>query len=185
MTWNEYLNYTQEILSAGNPAAPYDNPDYLDYTKMNDARMRRWLKTNPITEETINTIRGIHKPQHWVVITEPWCGDAAHITPILYLMSELNDRISMELQLRDAHSEIDHYQTNGTKSIPILIVRDEAGKDLFHWGPRPADAQQMFHELKERNADFEEIKFAIQNYYNNDKSISIQQEVTTLLREHL
>lgn len=181
MHWNEYLDYTHQLLTADPPPPPYNNPDYHHYTKMNEARMKRWVKTNPITKETADVIKSINQLQHWVVITEPWCGDAAHIVPILYLMSSLNDKISFELQLRDSGSEIDRYLTNGSKSIPILIVRDEAGKDLFHWGPRPKEGQEMYLGLAAKKADFEVIKNAIQTYYNADKSLSTQSEIVALL----
>jgi len=181
MNWNEYLDYTHYLLIADTPQPPYDNPEYHHYAKMNETRMKRWIKTNPITEETAALIKSIDKPQQWVVITEPWCGDAAHIVPIIYLMSALNDKISFRLQLRDSGSEIDSYLTNGSKSIPILIVRDENGKDLFHWGPRPKEGQDMYLELAARKADFEEVKTAIQNYYNADKSLSTQKEIIELL----
>ena len=63
MSWQEYLDYTHEILNSTEPQPPYNNPDYYQYTKMNDARMRRWLKTNPITQETKEIIEHISQPQ--------------------------------------------------------------------------------------------------------------------------
>ena len=181
MNWQEYLDYTHNILSSTEPQPPYNNPDYHQYTKMNDARMKRWLKTNPITAETKAIIESISQPQQWIVITEPWCGDAAHIVPIIYLMSALNNKISFQLQLRDSGSEIEKYLTNGSKSIPMLIVRNEKGEDIFHWGPRPKEGQALYLSLQARKADFEEVKIAIQNYYNGDKSLSTQNEITALL----
>ncbi|PVD51015.1 thioredoxin family protein [Terrimonas sp.] len=185
MNWQQYLDYTHEILSEEKPQPPYDNPDYHHYTKMNDARMRRWVKTNPVTEETKAVLLQIQKPQQWIVITEPWCGDAAHIVPIIYLMSVQNNNITLQIQLRDSNSEIEQYLTGGTKSIPKLIVRDEKGKDLFSWGPRPREGQELYLSLRARKADFEETKVAIQNYYNNDKSLSTQKEIIALLKEQL
>ncbi len=182
MNWNEYVEYTHQLLTSDPPPPPYDNPDYHHYTKMNETRMKRWVKTNPVTAETAAVVKAISQPQKWVVITEPWCGDAAHIVPILYLMSSLSDKISFELQLRDSGSEIDRYLTNGSKSIPILIVRDEEGKDLFHWGPRPKEGQEMYLDLAAKKADFEVVKNAIQTYYNADKSLSTQKEIVALLK---
>jgi|SRR5690606_6159761 len=185
LNWKEYLDYTHQLLTADTPPPPYDNPDYYHYTKMNATRMKRWLKTNPITEETAGIVKAIDQPQDWVVITEPWCGDAAHIVPILYLMSALNERVNFTLQLRDSGSEIDRYLTNGSRSIPVLIVRDRQGNDLFHWGPRPKEAQEMYLELAARKADFETIKNAVQTYYNADKSLSTQKEIAALLKEQV
>lgn len=184
MNWQEYLDYTHEIVNSTNPQPPYDNPDYHQYTKMNDARMRRWLKTNPLTEETKTIVKNISEPQQWIVITEPWCGDAAHIVPVIYLMSSLNDKISFRLQLRDSNSDIEKYLTAGTRSIPMLIVRNEKGEDIFYWGPRPKEGQELYLSLKERKADFEEVKVAIQNYYNGDKALSTQGEIAQLLEKN-
>ncbi len=183
MNWKEYSDYTEELVNSETPPPPYDNPDYHHYTVMNEKRMQRWIKTNPITAETAEVVKSIKNPQTWVVITEPWCGDAAHIVPIIYLMSTLNSRIELQLQLRDSGSEIENYLTNGSRSIPMLIVRDENGKDLFYWGPRPTEGQEMYMALAARKAGFEEVKTAIQHYYNKDKSLSTQQEIVDLLRE--
>lgn len=184
MNFQEYAALFDNILNAEKPTPPYDNADYFQYTKMNRSRMNRWLKQNPLTEETKAVIASISQKQQWIVITEPWCGDAAHIVPILYLMSGENDHISFSLQLRDSGSEIEQYLTGGTRSIPILIVRDANGNDLFHWGPRPAAAKKVYEALKEKKADFEETKIALQQVYNSDKSTGIQQEVCTLLQQH-
>lgn len=182
MNWEEYLQYFEGILSSDNLVAPYDNDDYFQYTKLNWARSNRWLKKSPLTQETKNIIESINEIQEWVVITEPWCGDAAHTVPVIYLMSQLNTNIHFTIQLRDSGSEIENYLTNGTKSIPILIVRDQNGKDLFHWGPRPKEAQVIFQELKTKNSSFEEAKVVLQNYYNKDKAISTQDELIALFK---
>lgn len=181
MTWKSYLNEFDKILNSPSPLAPYNDPEYLNYTKLNHTRLSRWLKIKPITDDTKDIIEKIKSPQEWIVITEPWCGDAAHITPILYQMALLNTHIKFTIQLRDENSEIDKYLTNGSKSIPILVVRNEQGKDLFHWGPRPAPAQALYADLINSNSDFETVKEALQKFYNSDKSISIQKEVARLI----
>jgi hypothetical protein len=169
-----------DILTKRNTKAPYDNPDYLHYVQMNKARSDRWLKKNPVSEETIAGIKSIDTPQNWILITEPWCGDAAHSTPIIYLMSELNPNISLDIVLRDSSELIESYLTNGGKSIPKLVVRDENGNDLFDWGPRPAEAQQIVMDMKANNQPYAEVNKVIQNWYNKDKAVSIQSELNEL-----
>ena len=36
---------------------------------------------------------------------------------------------------------MDQYLTNGSRSIPIVIVLDDDFRELGHWGPRPAELQ--------------------------------------------
>lgn len=177
MTAETYNKQFEEILNATHTQAPYDNPDYLNYTKLNESRSRRWHKKGEISEETKSFIRSLKQKQKWIVITEHWCGDASHNVPFIELMAALNPCIELEIQLRDSGSEIDQYLTNGGKSIPKLIVRNEANKDIFVWGPRPAACQVIFLKMKEEGLDFEAQKIALQNWYNEDKGVSVQQEI--------
>lgn len=181
MTWTEYTNYFDGILNNPNPPAPYDNPDYLDYTKMNHKRTSRWLKHGELLPEIKVAVSKIDQPQKWVLISEPWCGDAAHSVPFIKMISDLSDKIELEIQLRDSGSEIEKYLTNGGKSIPMLIMRDAEGKDLAVWGPRPAACQEIFLQMKEDQADFETQKITLQNWYNKDNGHTIQTELLNLI----
>lgn len=178
MNFQQYQGYFQEILTNPNAPEPYNNTDYLDYTKLNWTRQQRWLKTGIVDTELANAITKIDKPQQWIVITEPWCGDAAHTVPFIYKLSVLNPLISTSYQLRDAEPFlINQYLTNGGKAIPKLIIRDEAGNDLVNWGPRPAACQAIYTELTAAQADFETVKTELQKWYNEDKGKSFQKEL--------
>lgn len=182
-----YLAYKQlfiDILSTAEPFAPYDDAMYLNYTKLNASRMNRWEKQMQLDVSLVNAIKGIRNPQHWLIITEPWCGDAAHIIPFLVRLSELNDLITCDLELRDTEPfSIEGYKTKGTKSIPILVVRDVDGRDLHTWGPRPQEAQNIVDDLKALDSDFETVKVALQNWYNNDKGKSLCAELFTYFKQ--
>ncbi|MBC9813616.1 thioredoxin family protein [Crocinitomicaceae bacterium CZZ-1] len=183
MNYTEYTLLFEQILTAEAPAAPYDNPDYFNYTKLNESRMKRWTKTMVLEDELIQLLEKLSVRQHWIIITEPWCGDASHIVPFLVRMAELSPAITYELQLRDtAPFLIDSYLTNGGKAIPKLVSRDENGTDLFTWGPRPAGAQSLMNRLKEENAEFERIKIELQNWYNANKGKEIQEELKKMLQ---
>ncbi|HRO76606.1 MAG TPA: thioredoxin family protein [Crocinitomicaceae bacterium] len=176
MNFKEYITYFESVLNAETPIAPYDDASYLDYAKLNWSRMNRWLKNGKLHAETIEKLQNINEKQTWVLISEPWCGDAAHLVPFIALMSEQNPNITLEIQLRDSGSEIDNYLTNGGKSIPKLIIRNENGQDLHVWGPRPVACQAYFDELKEKEMSFEELKVELQKWYNADKGNAIQEE---------
>jgi len=145
--------------------------------------MKRWDKHMKLDENLVSRLKQITSPQHWIILTEPWCGDAAHIVPFLIRMTEQNTHITYDLQLRDSEPFlIESYLTNGTRSIPKLIVRNGQDNDLFTWGPRPEGAQQLMNRMKAGNADFETTKIALQNWYNNDKGISLCGELANLFR---
>jgi hypothetical protein len=182
MNFAAYLTYFEEILK--NPVAPYDNLDYYNYAKLNWSRTSRWLKTGIISDQLKETIASIKEPQLWTIITEPWCGDASHVVPFLQLAAEINPLISIVYQLRDSEPFlINQYLTNGGKSIPKLIMRNNANEDLVTWGPRPASCQIIYDELKAKNADFEEIKIELQKWYNHDRGTEIMKELALLIHK--
>ncbi|WP_374165586.1 thioredoxin family protein [Arcticibacter sp. MXS-1] len=182
MIFQEYLTYFKQIIEAPAPPAPYDNPDYSNYTLLNWTRLNRWLKTGILTESIGSTVAAIQSPQQWIVITEPWCGDAAHIVPFLEKIAALNPLIQVDYELRDAEPfRINQYLTNGTKSIPRLIIRNAQGEDLAVWGPRPAKCQEVYQKLTSEKADFETVKNELQKWYNKDKGVEIQREIEELL----
>ncbi|GAA6765769.1 thioredoxin family protein [Flavobacterium sp. CGRL1] len=188
MNFNQYKNCFKDIVDK-DPAEhnlPYNNPDYLDYTKLNWSRMNRWFKTGKLSDALVKTIHSVKSPQNWIIITEPWCGDASHNIPFIEMIAGENPLISVSYQLRDSEPHlIEKYLTNGTKSIPKLIIRDEENIDLGTWGPRPFDCQNLYSDLLKENAGFEKIKLEIQNWYNADKGASIQQELDYLIKQIL
>jgi len=182
MNFREYLSYFDEILNNPNPPAPYNDKDYWEYTKLNRARLNRWLKQGAIDESFKIKIKAIDKPQSWIIITEPWCGDAAHIVPFIEMVSQINPLITTKYELRDAPPfRIEQYLSNGSKSIPILIVFDEEGNEKFHWGPRPEKAQELYLDLKKQNTNPEDTRIALQNWYNSNKGEELQKELQALL----
>ncbi len=186
MTFKEYQDYFETIINTpiSEQDAPYDNSDYMDYTKLNWSRMNRWLKTGKLIDEMKETVRGIKRPQNWIIITEPWCGDAAHSVPFIEMIARENPLISTSYSLRDSSPFlIEGYLTNGSKSIPKLLIRDESGQDIAIWGPRPEDCQTFYQRLLDEKADLEKIKTELQIWYNANKGQAVQQELLTLLSD--
>lgn len=183
-TWEDYLSAFEHLLNSDNHSAPYTNPAYLDYVKLNHSRQKRWLKTGVLTQDIIAEVKKINGVQTWHVITEPWCGDAAHSIPFLKLISEHNPLITVKIVWRDTPPLlIEDYLTNGGKSVPKLVVRDADDNDLFTWGPRPEPCQKIYLEMKEIGASFDEQKVALQNWYNTDIGGTLQKELLALIRE--
>ena len=185
MDFQTYKVFFKAVLDGAKRLVPYNNPDYLNYTKLNWSRQRRWLTTAQLDEQLVQQLKQLKQPQQWIVITEPWCGDAAHILPFLHLLSEQSPMVKLDIQLRDAEPFlIDLYLTRNAKSIPKLIIREAGNQDLLVWGPRPAKCQALYDRLKAEHADDEEIKLQLQWWYNEDKGSSLQQELLEAIQQH-
>jgi hypothetical protein len=183
MTFEAYLKLTEAIIEKSAEGYDYANEDIIHYTQLNHSRMKRWLKVYEPNPDIVTTIKSINTFQNWILISEPWCGDAAHIVPIIYKLSLLNQNIKLDIQLRDQPPFlIDAYLTNGGKSIPILVIRNENNEDIAVWGPRPKGAKELFANLKAQEATFETIKVELQNWYNNNKAEQISKEILALIK---
>lgn len=181
MNYQEYQELFDQILNAEEPQPPYDDPHYVHYTKMNQARMKRWDKQLQLDEALVATVINLTENQHWIIITEPWCGDAAHTLPFMMALAELNKKITYDIQLRDSEPFlINSYLTGTSKSIPKLIIRDVGGNDLFTWGPRPQPLQKLREQLKADHAIYDIINGALQQWYNQDKGKTFNEELLAL-----
>ena len=178
MTPTEYIA-TFKLEHPGYSSYP---TNYQQYIPLNKSRFTRSLKQGVITQELTEVIIAINEKQDWVIITEPWCGDAAQIVPYLFKIAALNPLINVLVQLRDSHSEIDSYLSDGKMSIPKLIVRNKQGIDLFTWGPRPQKLEAIYLELKNKNENIDDMKTILQKWYNDDKGKEIQEEIMDLIK---
>ncbi len=182
MNYDQYRQLFDEILKDPHPDPPYHKESYMNYVRLNRTRMKRWDKQMDLDENFLKQLKQIDQPQHWVIITEPWCGDAAHVIPFLVRMAEENENITYDIQLRDSEPFlIEQYLNDGKKSIPRVIIRDEGNNDLFVWGPRPQEAQMLLDQMKDQGSDSESTKIALQNWFNHDKGISLTGELAARL----
>ncbi|WP_082233522.1 thioredoxin family protein [Halobacillus massiliensis] len=96
-----------------------------------------------------------------IILTEDWCGDAMLNIPIFLRIAE-KAHINTHFLQRDENLELmDQYLSNGTsRSIPKIIIINEAGNEYLNWGPRAPEVQQFLdkassHLPKEDEKDFE------------------------------
>jgi thiol-disulfide isomerase/thioredoxin len=155
--------------------------EYHHYYQLNWQRSLRVEKVYTPSEQARNILAAIAKPQTWIVITEGWCGDSSQIMPILAALAALNPHIHFMVAHRDQYPElIDAYKTDGKLGIPKLVAMDEQGNELWTWGPRPAEAVHLFHELKEQNLEKQKIYEALHLWYARNKGAAIEKEIVDL-----
>ncbi len=182
-SYESYRDLVKQVVAEGRTTGPNQSPDYVNYTRLNWARMQRVEKTSGIGPEVAELARGISRPQTWYVITEAWCGDAAQCVPVIAGIAALNPLVCLKLMLRDENPRVmDAYTTNGGRSIPKLIAVADDGRELFTWGPRPRGAQEIMDEYnRHKSKPFAVLAEDLQRWYNRDQTLSLQSELAALL----
>jgi thiol-disulfide isomerase/thioredoxin len=186
ITYQEYRNLVKQLVEKNGNTGPEQNEDLANYTKLNDRRMKRWDKTIKVSEEDKKQIEAYEKKTTWLVITESWCGDAAHVLPAVNKVAELNDNIEMKVVLRDENLDLmDAFLTNGGRAIPKVIMIDDATGDVLNrFGPRPSEATNLVNRFKAENGGLTpEFKEDLQYWYNKNKGQNIIKDITKILSE--
>ncbi len=118
-----------------------------------------------------------------MVLTEPWCGDSAQCLPHLGVLAQSNPKITLKMVLRDANLDLmDEFLTDGKRSIPRLVAFDQAGEQVFMWGPRPAPAQAVFDEAKAAGLAKPELLEKLHLFYGRNRGAALEEEFITLLK---
>ena len=185
LSYIEYRQLVEKLATENSTTGNEKTESLAEYTKLNDRRMKRWDKTLKVSDEAKQSIKQFNKKTTWLVLTESWCGDAAHVIPVINKVAELNDNIALELVLRDENEELmNSFLTNGGKAIPKLIaIDDESGNVTNAFGPRPRVATSLVNEYKaEHGALTPEFKQDLQVWYNKDKGQSTIEDLIELLK---
>ena len=184
-----YAAYREKIdkLFAENLVTGHEQrADYLEYTKMNQQRMSRWDKHFVPSEEIASLVSHISRPQHWIMITEGWCGDSAQIIPAAVKIAALNPKVTTTLFLRDENPDLMNlFLTGGKRSIPIIAALDEEGRIIWKWGPRPVEGQKIIDDVKSSGEDIHMAKERLQLWYARNKQEALMKELSVLISGQL
>lgn len=184
-SYQEFQDLVKKLLGEGKSTTEGASKDFVHYSELGLQRMQRWDKRLNLTDDQLKTIKeSVNKKQIWIVLSEGWCGDAAHSVPVINKLAEANDNIELRIILREKNLDLmNDFLTNGGKSIPKLIIFDPASKKvLSDWGPRPKAAQDIFLNVRKNNIDFEVYEQDLQKWYNKDKGQTAIKEILNLLK---
>jgi len=126
------------------------------YVEMNERRMDRWDRKLPELLGKHADLSGMGGDYVMLILTEAWCGDAAHVVPVAeYLL------------------------TNGGRSIPkLILVNKDTLEVMGSWGPRPVELQDWYwNQKQEGKLSKDEVLSQIQLWYNRDKARSTGAEL--------
>jgi hypothetical protein len=183
-TYQEYRNQVAMLLKERKSTGNEQSEDLTHYSELNEVRMNRLDKTMVVPAENINRLEEINSDMIWLVISEGWCGDAAQILPIINKMAEQSEKIDLKVVFRDENEELMNlFLTNGTKSIPKLIVLDKNTLEVLgDFGPRPTEAKQLILDYKATHGVVDETaKTELQKWYLHDKGLSTQREILNII----
>ncbi len=182
MDYSQYINLIDDLLLKNKTTGNDQSENMIAYTRLNRQRMHRLDKTVSLDSNLLKAVGTLKHTFNWQILTEAWCGDAAQILPVINKIALAADgKIVLNLLLRDEHPEImDKYLTNGSRSIPKIIVSIMGSeKTIATWGPRPLLLQSEINLWKTNPALTKEdwIK-DVHAWYTKDKTHEIQKEMT-------
>ncbi len=183
ISYQAYRNLISKLVEEKSTTGLEKTDALANYTMLNNKRMKRWDKTVKLSETLQNKIKNYDKEITLLVLTESWCGDAAHIIPVINKVAELNPNIKLELVFRDENETLmNKFLTNGAKSIPKVIAFNKENVINFTYGPRPTAATQMVNAYKSEHGKLTpEFKEDLQHWYNRDKGQAILNDLEQLL----
>jgi hypothetical protein len=185
MIYKQYLEMTKkesERTSADKLTS--EQKELFDTIKLNIHRMVRIDKSYEPGIDITDEVEKIEDNQLWMVITENWCGDSAQNLPYIAKIASLSNKIDLRIILRDTNPDImDNYLTNGTRSIPKLVVFDNEGNELFQWGARPQAAQEIVSKLKAEGFEKKYFLEKLHSWYARNGGKDIENEFLLLIKK--
>jgi hypothetical protein len=183
ISYQEYRKLVLDLLDEQKSTGETQTDTYLNYSKLGNARMKRLDKQFKLSENATSKFKDLTKKYTWIVLTEGWCGDAAHALPVMNKIAETSENIDLRLVLRDENEPLmNQFLTNGSKSIPKLIAIDSDSNEVVGtWGPRPSKATKMVNEYKVKHGNLDaDFKQDLQVWYNQNKGENIESDLVAL-----
>lgn len=178
LTFEEYMDVAQRRV---NETPGTD--DYFQYYELGLQRMERTVKTFKPDENLLENLNSKNFKGKILIISEPWCGDASATVPAVSKFFEAAG-IEVRIFLRDSDTSlIDQYLTNGTQSIPKVLVLDEHLDVKDVWGPRPEYGNDLLAKFKADETAYprEEFYNDLQVYYAKNRGQDAINEILKLV----
>lgn len=182
ISFEEYFKKTEEIVNKNEADLTEEEKKMMDYYQLGVQRMSRMLKVYKPDEEQVNKLVAKNFKGKFLIISEGWCGDAGQTVPAVSLFFEGKNEV--RIIYRDENPDlIDQFLTNGTRSIPIVVVLDENNEVITHWGPRPAYGIELLkkHKSDPENYPKEQFYNDIQVYYAKNRGVDVINEILDLI----
>jgi len=185
LSYAAYRDLSRRLLAEGTTTNGQHTPLILELTTPALARMQALEQEPPLWPALLRAAAAL-PAQRWLMFSESWCGDAAESLPLWARLADHAPQLELRVLLRDQHPALmDHYLTNGGRSIPKLVAWDATtGRELGAWGPRPAPVQAFVDEYKAQHpqAPLPEFVAAVLAWYRTDDTAALQAELLATLQ---
>lgn len=109
------------------------------YSELWDALYKR----AQVPEEILKRARMLRQPWHLLALSEDWCGDSINTLPLIAKLLDALPTADMRIVGRDANPDLMASHLTGiSRSIPVIILLDNAYVEQAWWGPRPRPLQE-------------------------------------------
>lgn len=178
ISFEEYMEISEERFRNN----PNKNDEHQDYYELGLQRMNRTLKTYKIDETQTEILKSKNFNGKILIISEPWCGDASATVPAVSKFFEGKNEV--KIFLRDSDSSlINQFLTDGTQSIPKILIFNEDFSVKNIWGPRPKHGLELLKKYKTdpENYTIDDFHNDLQIYYAKNRGKDTIQEILNLI----
>ncbi|QIG89791.1 thioredoxin family protein [Chryseobacterium sp. POL2] len=178
VSYQDYLSNAAERLE--HPQTDEDK-DYEEYYKLGIQRMNRMNEKFHPNEQQLERLAQKKFDGKILIISEAWCGDASQVVPVV---SNFFGTEKVKISYRDQDpSLIDDFLTNGSKSIPVVIILDKDFNYINHWGPRPKHGKELLemHKADPEGFSKEDFYVKLQTYYAKNRGLDTIEELLELI----
>ena len=156
---------------------------FVERAENNASLWRDTYRLARVPEHAVARLAGLRCRWNLLVLVEDWCGDAVNTLPLLARLTELAGNTELRVIARDQNPDLmDAHLTNGTRSIPVVIVLDADFVERAWWGPRPASLQQWVIE-EGMALEKMELYRRVRTWYARDRGHTTADEVVELLEQ--
>lgn len=188
LTYEQYMEkfkyWAENSLSSKKDASS----EIIEFTRLNWARTMRLQKSIDVDSLLVEKVKKLQHKYSWLVITEAWCGDSAQNLPYIAAIAKMvPETVDLYILLRDQNLEVmDAFLTNGARAIPKLVIVDEMLKrEVYQWGPRPAQAQHIVLQWKKNpgTISWSDMERQLHTWYTKNKGRDLQIEFNEILNK--
>ncbi|MBV6520766.1 MAG: hypothetical protein MNPFHGCM_00884 [Gemmatimonadaceae bacterium] len=160
--------------------------DFASYVALAQRNAELWnglYRTPTVPVGLVERAKAVPGQWHLLVLSEDWCGDAVNTIPLIARLVEQIPSLDLRILSRDLNPDVmNAHLTNGTRSIPIVMVLDERFVERGRWGPRPAPLQSWV--LSEGLGLPRDVRYrTTRQWYARDRGATTLDEVLSVLEQ--